>query len=278
MDGDERELRETIDDLAQEPDADADRIARLRRAAARLDTQPTLLAGARRLRRRLPGDEKFGDPLSTAGRTPVQVIGRGVSALRPDRESLSKEIGLAGLQLWQSLSEATGRGRGDLEMALLFTDLVGFSSWALEAGDAAALELLREVGTAVERAVLAHEGRIVKRLGDGVMATFLRADQAVDAALEAQEAVQQIELDGYRPRMRAGVHWGRPRKLGGDYLGVDVNVAARVADAAKPDQVLASNAILERIDTDGVHAGRVRRLKAHGAPRDLQVAHVARAD
>jgi class 3 adenylate cyclase len=278
MDGDERELHQAIDDLAQEPGADAERVARLRRAAARLDTQPVLLAAARRLRRRLPGDEKFGDPLSTAGQTPVQVIARSVSSLRPDGESLSKEIGLAGLQLWQSLSEATGRGRGDLDMALLFTDLVGFSSWALDAGDAAVLELLREVGAAVEKAVLAHEGRIVKRLGDGLMATFLRADQAVDAALEGQEAVQQIELDGYRPRMRAGVHWGRPRKLGGDYLGVDVNVAARVADAAKPNQVLVSSAVLERLDGDSVRTGRVRRLKAHGAPRDLQVAQVSKVD
>jgi adenylate cyclase len=161
-------------------------------------------------------------------------------------------------------------------MALVFTDLVGFSSWALEAGDAAALELLREVGTAVEGAVLAHEGRIVKRLGDGVMATFLHAEQAVGAALDAQEAVQQIEIDGYQPRMRAGVHWGRPRKLGGDYLGVDVNIAARVADAAKPDQVLISHAILARIDSAALRTGKVKRLKAHGAPRDLQVVEVSR--
>ena len=42
--------------------------------------------------------------------------------------------------------------------------------------------------------------------------------------------------------MRAGIHWGSPRKLGGDYLGVDVNIAARVGDAAKADQVLVSDA------------------------------------
>jgi adenylate cyclase len=278
MAGDEDEFRQSTDDLSTQPAAERARIARLRLAAQRFDTNPSLIAAARRLRRRLPGDEKFGDPLSTAGRRPVEVIARGVSALRPDPESVAKELGLAGLQLWQSLSEATGRGRGDLEMALLFTDLVGFSSWALDAGDASALELLREVGTAVEGAVLAHEGRIVKRLGDGVMATFLGADQAVAAALDAQDAVQQIEFEGYRPRMRAGVHWGRPRKLGGDYLGVDVNIAARVADAAKPNQVLISDAILERINSNGVRTGRVRRLKAHGAPRDLHVAQVSRAD
>jgi adenylate cyclase len=182
MDAQQDEVRELIQDLARDPEADGDRGARLRQAAERIDTQPALLAAARGLRRRLPGDEKFGDPLSTAGRTPVQVLARGVSVLRPDPESVAKEIGLAGLQLWQSLSEAAGRGRGDIEMALLFTDLVGFSSWALKAGDAAALELLRDVGSAVESAVLAHEGRIVKRLGDGVMATFLSAKEAVDAA------------------------------------------------------------------------------------------------
>jgi class 3 adenylate cyclase len=196
--------------------------------------------------------------------------------MQPERESVTKELGLAGLQLWQSVSEAAGRGRGDVEMAILFTDLVGFSSWALEAGDAAALELLREVGLAVETAILNHEGRIVKRLGDGVMATFLSAQAAVDAALEAQQALSAVEVDGYRPRMRAGVHWGRPRKIGGDYLGIDVNIAARIGDAAKADQVLVSDVVLDRIEVDGMRTGRPKRLRAEGAPRDLHVVRVSR--
>ena len=175
------------------------------------------------------------------------------------------------------MSEAAGRGRGDLEMALLFTDLVGFSAWALGAGDAAVLDLLREVGTAVEDAITSHDGRIVKRLGDGVMATFLNGQAAVDAALDAQDAVRDIEVDGYSPRMRAGVHWGRPRKLGGDYLGVDVNVAARVVSAAKADQVLVSGVLLDQIDGDSVRTGRSKRLRADGTPSDLRVARVTRA-
>ncbi len=256
----------------------AERVTRLRGALVRFDSQPGLIAAARRLRRQLPGDERFGDPLSTAGSAPVQVVARGVSSLRPERDSVVHEVGLAGLQLWQSLSEAAGRGRGDQPLALLFTDLVGFSSWALKAGDAATLELLREVGVAVETAVLAHEGRIVKRLGDGVMATFLDARSAVDAALDAQAALAAVEVDGYRPRMRAGVHWGRPRKIGGDYLGVDVNIAARVAAAAKAEQVLVSDQALERIDQDTVSTGRRKRLKADGAPRDLHVVAVSRTE
>ena len=277
MDPDQDRQREAIQAPALADDDHDDRISRLRAAMTRLDREPSLLSVARGIRRRLPGDERFGDPLSTAGRAPVEVIARNVSAFQPGRESLAKELGLSALQVWQSVSEATGRGRGDLEMALLFTDLVGFSSWALRAGDAAVLELLREVGTAVETAIARHDGRIVKRLGDGLMATFLSAEAAVDAALGAQDAVCEIQVDGYAPRMRAGIHWGQPRKLGGDYLGVDVNVAARVTAAAKAGQVLASDALLARIDRDGMQTGRTKRLRADGAPSDLRVARISRA-
>jgi adenylate cyclase len=274
---DEDRLREEIQDPADQAEQSAARLARLRSAVLRLDSEPALLSAARDMRRRLPGDEKFGDPLSTAGRAPVEVLARSVSALQPGRASVAKELGLSALQIWQSVSEATGRGRGELEMALLFTDLVGFSAWALNAGDAAVLELLREVGAEVEAVIAEQNGRIVKRLGDGLMATFLSAEEAVEAALDAQDAVSRITVDGYSPRMRAGVHWGQPRKLGGDYLGVDVNVAARVTEAAKPGQVLVSDALLARIESHGVQAGRAKRLRADGAPSDLRVAEVTRS-
>jgi adenylate cyclase len=273
MPSDERVRHE---ELGQAAPGRAERDSRVRRAAKRVDTSPALLAAARRVRRRLPGDERFGDPLSTAGVTPVEVLARSVSSLGPDRESVVQEVGMAGLQVWQSLSEAAGRGRGDLELALLFTDLVGFSSWALQAGDATTLDLLREVGIRVENAVLAHDGRIVKRLGDGLMATFLDAAAAVEAAFDAQQALAEVEVEGYRPRMRAGVHWGRPRRLGGDYLGVDVNIAARVAAAAKADQVIVSDLLLDRLEAESVSVGKRRRLRADGAPRGMHVFAVSR--
>jgi adenylate cyclase len=259
-----------------ELDEPVGRAARLRKLAARVDSQPSLLTAAERLRERLPGDARFGDPLSMAGEQPIELVARGMSSLRPRRKSVVQELGLAGLQVWQSFSEATGRGHGDLELAILFTDLAGFSAWALKAGDAAALELLRDVGTSVETTIAEHGGRIVKRLGDGVMATFLVPQEAVEAALDAQAAVAGIEVAGYRPRMRAGIHWGSPRKLGGDYLGVDVNIAARVSDAAKADQVLVSDVLLARIDQEGLSTGRSKRLRADGAPRDLHVVRICR--
>ncbi len=73
-----------------EPSELANRTRRLRAQALALDTRPGLLAFVRRLRHRLPGDERFGDTLSTTGVTPVQVIARGVSAVQPEREASSR--------------------------------------------------------------------------------------------------------------------------------------------------------------------------------------------
>jgi adenylate cyclase len=262
--------RETAGDVSR-------RAAGIRSTAVRIDSQPGLLAAARRLRQRLPGDERFGDALSTAGASPVEVVARGVSALQPERESFLQDVGLAGIQVWQSLSEAAGRGRGDQPLALLFTDLVGFSSWALKAGDGATLELLREVGEAEEAAVITYRGRIVKRLGDGLMASFLTVQDAVEAGLVAHELVAGVNVNGYTPRMRAGVHYGRPRRLGGDLLGVDVNIAARIGDAAKADELLVSDVAAELLDDEGLRLSKARRLKAEGAPRDMHVLRVSRA-
>jgi adenylate cyclase len=135
------------------------------------------------------------------------VVGR-VSAMQPERKSVLQELGLGALQVWQSRSEATGPGHGDQRMAVLFTDLVRFSSWALQASDGPALELLHEVGTSVESAILRRRGRIAKRLGDGVMATFLTAPEAFEAALQARAAVGGDRHRWLPAAAAAGVHWG----------------------------------------------------------------------
>ena len=164
-----------------------------------------------------------------------------VSDVQPERPSAVRELGLGALQAWQALSEAQGRGRGTADVAILFTDIVKFSPWALEAGDEAALELLRQVAAVEDEAISEHGGSLVKRLGDGAMSVFSSADDAVRAALQAQGELGQIEVEGHTPTLRAGVHLGRPRRVGGDYLGVDVNIAARVGEAAKAGEVLVSD-------------------------------------
>jgi adenylate cyclase len=74
--------------------------------------------------------------------------------------------------------------------------------------------------------------------------------------------------------MRFGVHTGKPRRLGGDYFGVDVNVTARVMEAARPGQVLVSESACGELPLDRFKLSRAKRLKAAGAPADLHVVSV----
>lgn len=240
----------------------------------RLNRHPRLLEAARRARERMLGDEQFVDRLSTARGRPADLAVRQLVATRSDSPGVLGEIGLAALQAWQGFSESQGRGRGEVDIAVLFTDLVGFSEWALESGDGPAIELLRFVSEAIEPPILQRRGEVVKRLGDGLMAVFWDASSATAAAFAAAERVAAIEVGGYIPQLRTGIHLGRPRKIGDDYLGVDVNIAARLAQAAAPGEILVSDRTLVALEGAALISSR-RRFAAKGAPADL-LAHAVR--
>ena len=248
-------------------------IEKVARRAKRIDEAPVLVKAAQRARRMLPGDREVGDPLSTAANRPADVLARYLSEVT-ERPSTLREMGLAALQVYQSMSEAQGRGRGVARCAIVFTDLVEFSAWALEAGDAEAVQLLRDVASAVEPALQAHGGKVVKRLGDGHMAVFGTAAEAVKGVHDANERLQGVEAPGYQPQIRAGVHVGRPRCIGGDYLGVDVNIAARLTDAASGGQVLVSETAKADLGEEEFDFKKQRRFRAKGAPKDLEVYEV----
>jgi len=163
-------------------------------------------------------------------------------------------------------------------VTLVFTDLVGFSDWSLRAGDDATLTLLRRVAQVTEPPLLAAGGHIVKRMGDGTMAVFPDAATAVGAVLAALEAVKTVEVGGYTPHMRAGVHTGRPQRIGSDWLGVDVNITARVMDRATRGGLVVSQTTLDSIAHEdfealGVTTKRIRKQlfssKIAGVPDDL---------
>jgi adenylate cyclase len=244
---------------------------RLLESVRQTDSKPELVATARFLRRLLPGSTPKETTAPKGGGKVSRRLGRLVSDLDPDRPSAVRELGLGAMEAWRTLSDAQRRRRGQAEVAILFTDLVGFSEWALGAGDEVAVELLGEVEAVEEDAVRGHGGVIVKRLGDGSMAVFSEADDAVAAGLEALTASKEVRSGRYRATLRAGVHLGRPRKVDGDFLGIDVNIAARVADAAEGDELLASDAVREATASSGFRFGRRRELTAPGAPEDLSV-------
>jgi class 3 adenylate cyclase len=241
---------------------------------------PGVVGFVKRARRLLPGDPEFGDPLSTAGEGGPRAAARAADRLFVDRDGASREVSLGVLQVWQAMTEAVSRRPANPEVTLVFTDLVGFSTWALHAGDDAALTLLRQVARAVESPLLDAGGHIVKRMGDGIMAVFRRPVTAVKAVLAAEEAIKSVEVDGYTPRMRVGIHTGRPQRLGSDWLGVDVNIAARVMERATKGGVMISSPTLDLIsqsdlDELGVTAKRARRpmfsSKLTGIPPDLTI-------
>lgn len=254
----------------EETTPDQKPIKRFLAAVRQLNRQPKLLRAARGTRERLLGDEALVDHLSTARGRPSDLAAQQLVELRGDTPGVLGELGLTALQAWQRLAESQDRGRGKVDVAILFTDLVGFSSWALEAGDEPALRLLREVAAAIEPPVSERRGEVVKRLGDGLMAAFWDAPSATEAAFAAHERIAAVEVAGFRPQLRTGIHLGRPRKVGGDYLGVDVNVAARLCDAAKPGEILVSDRVLLQLDPTKV-SSKNRRFRAKGAPKELAV-------
>jgi adenylate cyclase len=228
-------------------------IDRLRETVRETDATPELVAAAKFIRRLLPGEKK-DEP---AG---------GPSAIR--------ELGAGVTEAWQAMSEAQKRKAGEVDVAILFTDLVGFSSWALQAGDEPALDLLQKVSAAEQGAISGNGGALVKRLGDGAMAVFSDADAAVLAALQAQDDLAEIEVAGHNPQLRAGVHLGRPRRVKRDFLGVDVNIAARVGELAEGGEVLVSDATCAALDSEAFRFGKPQKLSAPGAPEDITVCSV----
>jgi adenylate cyclase len=245
-------------------------IGTIRRGARWLNERRTLGMTVRAWREVLPGDPRFGDPLSTTGTEPAQILARRAYSLYGSRWSLAGQFALAALQVADWLAEDIGSG-GERhgEVAIVFTDLVGFSTWALEAGDAESLELLRRVDAEVAAAVEENGGELVKRMGDGMMAVFPDAPDALDAARDALRAAPDHAVDGYVPKLRVGMHFGTPRSIGDDYIGIDVNIAARLCEAAEADEVLLSEVVRSRLGGDGEAAEKRPRSELPGVPDRL---------
>jgi adenylate cyclase len=252
-------------------------LSRFAKTARELNRHPSLVASARRTREWVMGEEQTAERLLAALGRPANVAAHQLGALASESRGLLGELGLTTLHAWQRVAESQGRGRGVLDVAVLFTDLVGFSEWALESGDDLAIGLLREVSEAIEPPILKRGGEVVKRLGDGLMAVFGDASSAIEAAFDARESAASIKMGGYQPQLKTGIHLGRPRRIGGDYLGVDVNIAARLLEAARPGEILVSDRTLQALDSATLTA-RKRRFSALGVPPDLGSYVVDRAD
>jgi ABC-type transport system substrate-binding protein/class 3 adenylate cyclase len=119
--------------------------------------------------------------------------------------------------------------------SVLMTDVVGSTEMAAELGDRGWRDLVQLHNSLVRAALRRHDGREMDTAGDGFFAIFDAPGSAILCALEIVAAVQAIGV-----QVRAGVHVGEVEQLGRKVGGITVPIAARIASAAAPHEVLAS--------------------------------------
>ena len=136
----------------------------------------------------------------------------------------------------------------------LFADIAGYSLVADQHGDEAAADLALYFLSRASSLASIHGGELVKSLGDAVM---VRTENAADSIRLALDLVNEFSQDPALPAIHAGLHTGPAVQRADDWWGATVNVAARVAAAAGPGQVLVT-------ETSRVQAGQVASTRWRG--------------
>lgn len=129
---------------------------------------------------------------------------------------------------------------------LLFTDLVRSTERMEEIGEEEAQRLYLMHRRLLRRVLAEYGGQEVKNLGDGLMAAFASALDAVGGAVAAQQAVyrlNQASPEAQRLSVRIGLHSGEPVTHEGDYFGLPVVIAQRLCSAAEGGQVIVSEVV-----------------------------------
>jgi class 3 adenylate cyclase len=150
------------------------------------------------------------------------------------------------------------------EVTFLFTDVEGITKLWEQDAEAVQRTLARH-DALLRTAVEAHHGHVFKTIGDAFCAAFASAQDAVQAAIEAQQALRR-EVPQFRVRM--ALHTGQAELRDGDYFGPALSRVARLLVAGHGAQVLLSKATAERIQPSLPDGTRLRRLGMHRL-RDL---------
>jgi len=157
--------------------------------------------------------------------------------------------------------------------AIAFLDLTGYTELAEEHGDEAAAELAVGLAGVVDEAAREYGGRPVKWLGDGVMFHFADPARAVVGGLEL---IEQTESAVSVPA-RIGINAGAVVAQEGDFFGRTVNVAARIADYARPHEVLVSEEARQSADEADVRFELIGDVPLKGVSRSVRLHRVTRA-
>jgi len=207
-------------------------------------------------------DDPTGRPFRTA--PPAEMVERFLERTSERRPSVLASVGLNALQALSLVRATSDEDAVPVEVTVMFTDLEGFTRYTAEHGDEAAVALVSEHQRQVGPIVRSRGGRIVKRMGDGLMLAFPAPEAAVLAGLELVDAVE-VPL-----RLRAGIHIGEAVVTHDDIVGHAVNVAARITEETQAGTVLVSVDVRGAVSREadgvlrGVTFGRARRYKLKG--------------
>jgi adenylate cyclase len=156
--------------------------------------------------------------------------------------------------------------------AVCFLDISGYTRLTEERGDEAAAELATRLATLVRGRSREHGGQPVKWLGDGVMFYFPNPGDGVLAALDMVEDVAAEAL----PPARVGIHAGPVVFQEGDYFGRTVNIASRIAEYARPGEVLVSQEVVDASDLDDLAVTAIGPIELKGVSQPLTLHSVRR--
>ena len=151
--------------------------------------------------------------------------------------------------------------------AICFLDITGYTRLTQERGDDAAADLAATVARLVQRSSVQHGGKPIKWLGDGVMFYFRDPGPGVRAALEMVDGLQAAGL----PPAHVGLHAGPVLFQEGDYFGQTVNLTARIADYARPGEVLVSDAVADASQEQGIAFGEIGPVELKGVSGTVQL-------
>jgi adenylate cyclase len=156
-----------------------------------------------------------------------------------------------------------------IDVAVAFVDLASYTPMTEAMGDEEAAGVLGRFAAIVREAVRAHDGHVVKQIGDAFMIVFPDARHAVPAVLDVE---RRSDAEPSFPAIRVGVNAGPVVFQAGEYVGTTVNVAARLADAAGRHQVLVTASVRQAAgDLPGIafRPAGTQRLKGLAEPLEV---------
>lgn len=159
----------------------------------------------------------------------------------------------------------------DIELAVLFSDVVGSTRIYEVLGDQRAREVIALCIELMEGATAQNRGTVIKTMGDEVMATFPTADDALNAAALIQRSVSThpaLQVEGQPVSVRIGCHYGPVVLEARDVFGATVHTANRMTSQAKSGQIMTTAATVELLSPEwraSVRQIDIATLKGQGA-------------